>query len=107
MSKFVARLVIFILVLVENPCSLARYLSWEILLFFLTYPWKFIAVNLAWEKRSHTVEQFGVGKGIFTAVSRFMSDLKAQLIIITIEIVAKEMFLNELYFVIIRTNVSE
>ena len=45
LSTSAQRLVVYLGIL-EKSCFLSRYLSWEIILFSLTYPWKLSAVNL-------------------------------------------------------------
>ena len=45
LSTSAQRLVVYLGVL-KKSCFLPRYLSWEILLFSLTYPWKLSTVNL-------------------------------------------------------------
>ena len=46
----------------EKSCFLSRYLSWEILLFLLTYPWKLSTVNLPREMAVTHVLVFYHGK---------------------------------------------
>ena len=58
----------------EKSCFLPRYLSWEILLFSLTYPWKLSTVNLPREMAVTHGLVFYYGKRLCTAVNRPLCD---------------------------------